>query len=66
MGLRREINAGGVSLLFIEQNLRRALQHALRGYVLQAGCIVLEGRGPDLLENPDLERIYLGRTRPPG
>jgi branched-chain amino acid transport system ATP-binding protein len=60
MELLREINAGGVSILFIEQNVRRALQHAHRGYVLRTGRVVLQGRGEDLLANPELERVYLG------
>lgn len=58
--LLREINAGGVSILFIEQNVRRALQHAHRGYVLRTGRVVLQGRGEELLANPELERVYLG------
>ncbi len=62
MELLREINAGGVSILFIEQNVRRALGQAHRGYVLQTGRIVLEGRGEELLGNPELERVYLGRA----
>lgn len=60
MELLREINAGGVSILFIEQNVRRALQHAHRGYVLRTGRVVLQGRGEELLANPELERVYLG------
>lgn len=60
MELLREINARGVSILFIEQNVRRALQYAHRGYVLRTGRVVLQGRGEELLANPELERVYLG------
>jgi branched-chain amino acid transport system ATP-binding protein len=62
MSLLREINAAGVSILFIEQNVRRALTHAHRGYVLQTGRVVLQGRGEELLGNPELERVYFGKA----
>lgn len=65
MDLLGEINVKGVSVLFIEQNVRRALTHAHRGYVLQTGQIALEGRSQDLLANPALERVYLGGASPP-
>jgi len=59
-----EINASGVALLFIDQNVRRALQHAHRGYVLQSGRVVLAGASAEILSHPELERIYF--TRRPG
>jgi len=59
-----EINASGVALLFIDQNVRRALQHAHRGYVLQSGRVVLAGASAEILNHPELERIYF--TRRPG
>jgi len=62
MSLLREINAAGVSILFIEQNVRRALTHAHRGYVLQTGRVVLQGRGEELLGNLELERVYFGKA----
>lgn len=56
-----EINADGVAVLFIDQNVRRALQHAHRGYVLQSGRVVLAGGSAEILSHPELERIYFTR-----
>ena len=57
----REINSQeGTTILLVEQNARLALQFAGRGYVLENGHIVLEGNSKDLLENPEVKKIYLG------
>jgi branched-chain amino acid transport system ATP-binding protein len=56
----RHINAQGVSILIVEQNLRQALEFADYGYVLQTGRIVLQGSGAELLDNDDVRRAYLG------
>jgi branched-chain amino acid transport system ATP-binding protein len=54
------INAAGVSVLLVEQNVRRALAIAHRAYVIQTGRIVLEGPGKELLENALVRKAYLG------
>lgn len=54
------IRADGVSVLLVEQNVRQALALADRGYVIETGRIVLEGRGSDLLGHPKVKRAYLG------
>jgi len=54
------INAAGVSVLLVEQNVRRALAIAHRAYVIQTGRIVLEGPGKELLENDLIRKAYLG------
>jgi branched-chain amino acid transport system ATP-binding protein len=54
------INAAGVSVLLVEQNVRRALAIAHRGYVIQSGRIVLQGPGKELLENDLVRKAYLG------
>jgi branched-chain amino acid transport system ATP-binding protein len=56
----RHINAGGVTMLLVEQNVRQALKIADYGYVLETGSVVLEGRGSELLQNPQVQRVYLG------
>ena len=56
----RDINATGVALLLVEQQAREALQHSDRGYVLSGGENRLEDRGPALLDNPEVARLYLG------
>jgi neutral amino acid transport system ATP-binding protein len=55
-----EINGAGVTVLMVEQNARRALAMSHRGYVLDTGRNRFEGRGSELIENPDVERLYLG------
>ena len=56
----REINAGGTSILLVEQNALKALAIADRGYVLDSGKVVLEGSADDLLSNPMVINAYLG------
>ncbi len=54
------INATGVALLLVEHNAREALQMSHRGYVLVSGENRLEDTGPELLNNPEISRLYLG------
>lgn len=56
-----EINQSGTSILLVEQNARLALRLARRGYVLETGSLVLEGRCEDLLEDERVKRAYLGQ-----
>lgn len=62
----QEVKAQGVAVLMVEQNARKALAQADRGYVLDQGQNRFEGPGPELLANPDVGRLYLGlRPSPP-
>lgn len=54
------INATGVSILLVEQNVGRALSIANRAYVIQTGRIVLEGDASDLMNDENVKRAYLG------
>ena len=54
------INATGVALLLVEHNAREALRMSTRGYVLAGGENRLEDTGPELLNNPEISRLYLG------
>ena len=54
------INAAGITILVVEQNVKRALEIAHRAYVLQTGRIVLAGGGRQLLNNLDIQKAYLG------
>ncbi len=56
----RKINTEGVTVLLVEQNVRQALEIATRGYVLETGRITRSGSAPDLLEDPEIKRAYLG------
>ena len=55
-----EIRRQGVTVLMVEQNAALALRIADRGYVMEGGRVVLEGKGQDLLDNADVRRAYLG------
>jgi branched-chain amino acid transport system ATP-binding protein len=56
----RTINAQGVTILLVEQNALLALSIADRGYVMESGRIILNGRGADLLADERVQKAYLG------
>ncbi|MBB4931043.1 branched-chain amino acid transport system ATP-binding protein [Lipingzhangella halophila] len=56
----REINSIGVSIIMVEQNARRCLQIADRGYVLDQGHNAYTGTGEGLLQDPNVVELYLG------
>jgi len=56
----RRINAQGVSVLLVEQNVEVALSLSDRAYVLEEGRIVAEGEPDELLARPEIQRAYLG------
>src|SRR6266542_1333125 len=64
-GIMTRINREGVAILFIEQHLEHALALAHRGYVLESGRTVLEGRSAELLRSPEVSKVFLGRYRGP-
>jgi branched-chain amino acid transport system ATP-binding protein len=55
-----ELHASGTTILLVEQNARIALQHATRGYVLEAGRITISGAASDLLNDARVKQAYLG------
>lgn len=54
------LNEQGISFLLVEQNAHKGLSVAHRGYVLESGRNRLTGSGLSLLDNPDVQRLYLG------
>ena len=54
------INALGISVLMVEQNAKKALGFAHRGYVLVGGANRYEDTGPALLANPEMAEMFLG------
>ncbi len=56
----RRLNEEGVTMLVVEQNARLALHHAQRGYVLEAGSIMLAGSAINLLDDERVQKAYLG------
>jgi len=56
----RKINEEGVTILLVEQNIRDSLDIADRGYVLEQGKIILEGKSKELLSNNHIKEVYMG------
>ena len=54
------INETGIAILMVEQNAKASLRMAHRGYVLANGENRFEGTGQDLLDDPEVGRLYLG------
>lgn len=59
-GKIREINEAGCAILMVEQNARKALAMAHRGYVLDMGTNAITGEGAALLNDPQVIKLYLG------
>lgn len=56
----KHINETGTTVLLVEQNAKKALKIADRGYVLETGKIVMTGTGEELLDNDEVRKAYLG------
>ncbi|MCS7281987.1 MAG: ABC transporter ATP-binding protein [Anaerolineae bacterium] len=56
----QKIREQGVTVLLVEQNVRRALEIADRAYVLENGRICMEGECAELLESDHIKKAYLG------
>jgi branched-chain amino acid transport system ATP-binding protein len=56
----RKIADQGTTVLLVEQDVQHSLSLSDRGYVLEHGRIVMEGKGKELLENPKIREAYLG------
>jgi len=56
----KNIVAEGISILFVEQNVRLALSMADRGYVLESGRLVIDGKSEDLIDNERVTKVFLG------
>jgi len=57
----KEINESGVAILLVEQNAKRALSFSDRGYVLDQGRNAYQGSGEELLNDPRVIDLYLGK-----
>ncbi len=56
----RQINDSGVPILMVEQNAKQSLAVASRGYVLVDGQNRTTGKGTDLLNDPEIAKMFLG------
>jgi branched-chain amino acid transport system ATP-binding protein len=56
----KEIREKGITILFVEQNVRRSLIEAERAYILEAGRVVLNGNVAELREEERVKKAYFG------
>jgi len=56
----KEIRSRGITIVFVEQNVRRSLSEAERAYILETGRIVLSGKVQDLREEEKVKKAYFG------
>jgi branched-chain amino acid transport system ATP-binding protein len=56
----KKIAERGISILFVEQNVRLALSMANRGYILESGRLVIDGASKDLVDSKEVKRVFLG------
>lgn len=56
----KEMNNDGITILLVEQNARKALNYADRGYLLEVGKIVIDGKSDELKEKDIIKKAYLG------
>jgi branched-chain amino acid transport system ATP-binding protein len=56
----KRLNESGITIMLVEQNAHAALNIGTRGYVVETGRIVLDGKAQELLENEDVREFYLG------
>ena len=56
----KAVQQTGKAIILVEQNAKKALMMADRGYVLENGCDRFEGKGQDLLNDPKVGELYLG------
>jgi branched-chain amino acid transport system ATP-binding protein len=56
----KAIKERGITLLFVEQNVRRTLQEADRAYILETGRVALSGNAADLCEEDQVKKAYFG------
>ena len=58
----KELNKTGLSILLVEQNVKKALKITQRAYVIELGKIVHQGKSSDLLNSDEIRKSYLGET----
>ena len=59
-GLIRRLNADGLPILLVEQNVVQSLEIATRGFILENGVFVMDDTASNLRDDPELRRVYLG------
>jgi branched-chain amino acid transport system ATP-binding protein len=57
----KEINRKGTAILLVEQNVRKALEYSVRGYVFEISKLSNQGRAQDLLRDERVKNLFLGK-----
>lgn len=60
LDVAKSLTQQGVTVILVEQDVRKALRTSNRGYVMENGRILLEGNAVELLENEEVKKAYLG------
>ena len=60
IGIFKNIVNEGISIFFVEQNVRLALSMADRGYVLESGRLVVSGNSQELIDSDKVKQVFLG------
>lgn len=55
-----EIHSRGVTILFVEENVRRSLEHTHRAYIIKVGRVVMSGDSTELQQNQEIIKTYFG------
>ena len=56
----RQLTARGIGVLITDHNVRETLGLTDRAYIIYSGQVLMEGRAEDIVNNPDVRRLYLG------
>jgi branched-chain amino acid transport system ATP-binding protein len=56
----QQIAREGITVILVEQEVKKALKISDRGYVIESGRLVMRGKSQELLADPDFQRAYLG------
>jgi branched-chain amino acid transport system ATP-binding protein len=59
-GLIHALNAQGLTIMLVEQNVVQSLEAASRAYIIENGIVTLSGTADEIRSDPDLRRAYLG------
>ena len=59
-GLIQDLNSEGLSIFLVEQNVMQSLEIAHQAYVLENGRVTLSGPAAELIDDPNLKKVYLG------
>ena len=56
----KEVQAAGITILFVEQNVRKSIEEADRAYILENGRVALCGTSTELCEEETVRKAYFG------